>query len=418
MQAADAGSYSVVVTNAADAKGVRSSGATLNVVGPLGIVEAPPRRVDVPPGATVRLQVIAAGTPPIHYQWRLNGIWLREETNATLTLSEVQPASGGDFSVVVWNGEAAITTDPTTLVVHAATGPPPTDLFKERPTLREPKGVLQGNSDQAGAEPGEPISRGGGKSVWFQWVAPADGIVHLTTRGTSFDTLLSVFAGTELSNLTPVTRDDDRDGFYRSVLAFNATNGQPYQIQVDGFGLGGVGGDFTVIWQLEITNEWVPIISADPLRQAVRVGDRAVFQVQTEPTPPGVPPLTYQWFFNGQAIREATGPEFMVPKTASEHVGFYSVVVRNQFGRFVVSPVVDLQLGFPPGFFFHDKPQLMFLTSGGQFVPIGVGNSVFTQAPWPASAGPKDPTPCNSPLVGTLWQGLNATNSGRVQVVT
>ena len=41
-----------------------------------GIVEAPPRRVDVPPGATVRLQVVAAGTPPIHYQWRLNGIWL------------------------------------------------------------------------------------------------------------------------------------------------------------------------------------------------------------------------------------------------------------------------------------------------------------------------------------------------------
>jgi hypothetical protein len=80
---------------------------------------------------------------------------------------------------------------------------------------------------------------------------------------------------------------------------------------------------------------------------------------------------------------------------------------------------VDLQLGFPPGYFLHDKSEAMFLSlGGGQFVPIGVGASVFTQAPWPALAGPNDPNPCNSPFVGTLWQGLSATNNGRVQVVT
>jgi len=418
VQVNDAGVYSVIVTNAANPNGVRSADAILNVLGPLTIVD-PPRSVETKPGAIVRFQVTAAGTPPLHYQWRQNGVWLKDETNATLTLTEVQPRSGGDFSVVVWNDDEAITTEPATLVVRAATGPPLTDFFQDRPTLRDIQGVLQGNSAQASAEPGEPIAPGGGKSVWLQWVAPAGGILHLTTRGTSFDTLLRVFAGSDLRDLKPVARDDDRAGFYTSVLDFNATAGQPYQIQLDGFGLGGVGGEFTLSWVLEITEEKVPIILVDPLRQAVRLGDKAVFEVQTEPTAPGVPPLTYQWFFNGNEIRGATSPTFAVEKALTEHVGFYSVLVRNQSGRFVISPVVDLQLGSRPGFFLHDKTEMMFLSlGGGQFVPIGVGASVFTQAPWPALAGPKDPNPCNSPFVGTLWQGLTATNSGRVQVVT
>jgi hypothetical protein len=423
VQAADAGTYSVIVTNAANRNGVRSRPATLNVVGPLAVIKPPEDQFGVPPGSDVFFDVGVAGTPPIYYQWRLNGIWLTNETNATLVLRDVHAADGGHYSVIVWNGDKAMTTRPATMTVRAATiALQPADIFKEGPIAREPQGVVQGTSEGAGKEPGEPILFGGGRTVWFQWLAPFSGIARFTTRGSALDTLLAVHRGSTtggFDGLDLVTQDDDRGGFYTSAVVFNADANQLYQIQVDGFGLAGDGGFFTVSWFLEDARERVPVIVMDPAPQAVRPGDRAEFEVRVEPTLPGVPPPTFQWLFNGKPLEGADGPKLVIPRALSEHVGFYSVLIRNEFGRFVDSVPVALQLGTVPGVFLHERSEAMFLMSGGsQFVPIGVGNSVFSQAPWPALPEESDPTPCNSPFVGTLWQGLSATNNGPMQIST
>lgn len=89
----DAGTWTVVVTNAAiPAPGVLSSNAYLTVV-------VPPTNQVADAGANVTFRATATGTGPIAYQWQLNGAALPNATNATLVVSNVQ--SSGTYSVVV-----------------------------------------------------------------------------------------------------------------------------------------------------------------------------------------------------------------------------------------------------------------------------------------------------------------------------
>jgi hypothetical protein len=88
----------------------------------------------------------------------------------------------------------------------------------------------------AGKEAGEPKHAGnnGGHSVWWKWVAPANGVVVLNTTNSSFNTLLAVYTGTVVSNLTQVAANDDGLGNGLSQVKFNVTAGQEYEIALDG----------------------------------------------------------------------------------------------------------------------------------------------------------------------------------------
>jgi hypothetical protein len=85
---------------------------------------------------------------------------------------------------------------------------------------------------------GEPEHAGaaGGSSVWFKWTAPRSGTVGVDTCGSGFDTLLAVYTGTELANLTPVASNDDGSGSCapQSRLTFPAVANTKYRIAVDG----------------------------------------------------------------------------------------------------------------------------------------------------------------------------------------
>lgn len=414
-QAADAGTYAVVVTNSANRfPGVISSNATLNVLGPLTVVESP-RTTTAKPGETITLRITAAGDPPLYYQWRLNGALLPGQTNATLTLGDVQATSGGAFSVAVYNQNDAVVTAPALLLVRASTDPEPADDFRGRPASQGASGVLQGNSSRATVESGEPVTTGGGRSVWFEWVPPDDGIATLMARGSAFDTLLSVFTGNTLSNLTLVTKDDDRGGFYTSSLQFNARRGTSYQIQLDGFGLTGDGGEFTLSWVLSATSEFVPVILENPKAQAVLEGAPAIFSVLT-----ASPLDTYQWFLNGAPIRGATGDVYHVLSAQPADVGIYSVVVANRFGRTKESPPAALQIGSEEGPLLQLKSQLLAFPPangnrpGAGFVSIGLGDTVWKQGAVPP---PGPASPCNT-FWGTLTQGLHADDNGVIMVDT
>ena len=68
---------------------------------PPTIISAPADQI-LPLGATASFKVVAAGTSPLGYQWRLNGTNLPSATNTTLSIP-VQTSSLGTYSIVVSN---------------------------------------------------------------------------------------------------------------------------------------------------------------------------------------------------------------------------------------------------------------------------------------------------------------------------
>ena len=94
----DAGSYRVVVSNSVGS--VSSAKATLTVLAPPIIVTNPMDKVGVA-GANVSFTVEAAGTLPLTYRWRFNGLEIPRGTNAVLTAENIQPANAGEYGVVV-----------------------------------------------------------------------------------------------------------------------------------------------------------------------------------------------------------------------------------------------------------------------------------------------------------------------------
>ena len=430
VQTTQAGYYSVMVANDASPNGVLSEEAFLNVLGPLVVVEPPPSVV-VQPGADVLLRVTAAGRPPLRYQWTLNGMVLPNQTGDTLKLPNVGAKSGGNYQVIVQTDTEAITTQPAVLLVRAATGPSPANAFALRPQVEGRQGILQGNNEQAGTESGEPVPRGGGKTMWLEWLALENGIVTVGARGSAFDTLLAVYTGTKVTDLTLVTKDDDRGGFYTSSLQFNAVRGTRYQIQLDGFGLNGAGGEFTVCWSLEPTADLIPIILEEPASVGVRPRGTATFRVLTD-----TQNVEYQWFFNGKVIQGARENVYTVVNARRADVGFYTVQIKNQFQRVLFSESAELQLGSFNSPVSQDKLENVYFAlasraaggggfqaaSGGSlgagYMAIGLGNLVSNEFASVANHQPFDPNPCGGAFLGSKWQGLFATNTGPVQVNT
>ncbi len=87
-------------------------------------------------------------------------------------------------------------------------------------------------------ETGEPNHAGnsGGASLWWSWTAASNGLCHADTIGSGFNTLLAVYTGTSVSNLTLVASNDDSPSMPpASEMNFNAVAGTTYFIAVDGY---------------------------------------------------------------------------------------------------------------------------------------------------------------------------------------
>src|SRR5581483_8172370 len=115
VQNSQAGSYSVVVTNAYGA--VTSSVAALRVYLPPSIT-AQPVDQGVLENGNASFSVTAAGSSPLSYQWSLNGVPLSGGHAATLSLSHVQPNQAGGYGVVVSNAYGAVTSSVAALSVY------------------------------------------------------------------------------------------------------------------------------------------------------------------------------------------------------------------------------------------------------------------------------------------------------------
>jgi len=119
---------------------------------------------------------------------------------------------------------------------------PANDDFTNRIMLTGASVVTQGVTLGASHEAGEPLHAGqaGGGSAWWSWIASDSGQVTVSTKGSSFDTLLAVYTGNTLSALSPEASNDDEGSLFTSMLTFNAAAGVAYHVAVDGY-LGAAG---------------------------------------------------------------------------------------------------------------------------------------------------------------------------------
>jgi hypothetical protein len=155
---------------------------------------------------------------------------------------------GGDTSRVKFNAVRDVTYFIAVDGFSAASGSirltieppirPPNDNFAERIALTGATVLTNGTNREATREDGEPEHAGepGGKSVWWTWTAPLAGTTTLWTLGTDFDTVLAVYSGDAVDDLTLLAANDqDPMGGDTSRVTFNARAGARYEIAVDGW---------------------------------------------------------------------------------------------------------------------------------------------------------------------------------------
>ena len=115
-----AGAYTVVVSNSSSS--ATSTVATLTVLVPAWIATQP-QGLTVASGADATFTVVAGGVPAPTYLWQFNGTNLAGASSPSLTITNVQTAEAGDYTVVVSNSVGSIISSSAHLALQVASAP-------------------------------------------------------------------------------------------------------------------------------------------------------------------------------------------------------------------------------------------------------------------------------------------------------
>jgi hypothetical protein len=85
------------------------------------LIMSQPTGQTVSVGGTANFSVGATGTAPLSYQWLFNGTNLVGQTGSSLVLTNIQPANGGNYSVLVSNGVSSVRSSNALLTVLLST---------------------------------------------------------------------------------------------------------------------------------------------------------------------------------------------------------------------------------------------------------------------------------------------------------
>jgi hypothetical protein len=120
--------------------------------------------------------------------------------------------------------------------INPATLQPANDNWNQASVVPGFNTMVISSNTYATKEPNEPTHGdvGAGKSVWWAWTAPSNGLYTATTMGSSFDTVLGVYTGASVGALSEVAADDDIGPYSFSQVTFSGTNGTVYYFAVDG----------------------------------------------------------------------------------------------------------------------------------------------------------------------------------------
>src|SRR5580765_448980 len=175
-----------------------------------------------------------AGAGGSFYHLRTFTFDLRPFAGQTIRISfEAQDSPSGSGTV--------FNIDDVALLLGRITELPPNDYFTNRITIPTNTSQVFGTNIFATKESGETnhANNPGGKSLWWTWTAPTNGVLQLNTVGSSFVALLAAYEGSSVSNLTRLAANNgvnQSDGFAR--VTFGVAAQAQIQIAVDGFNNG------------------------------------------------------------------------------------------------------------------------------------------------------------------------------------
>ena len=288
VQLTDAGPYRVVVSNLVSA--VTSTAATLTVQ-TVPVITSQPAGVSVIVSNTATLNVTVTAIPAPSFQWQFGTTDLAGETNATLTLTNCQPANAGDYRVVISNAAGTTNSATGTLTVLV----PPAFLLA-------------------------PASRA--------VVADSDAAFFVRVSGTAPLALQWQFENTDLPGATSAT--------------YTRTNAQPadagrYRVRASN----AAGTNFSPAAVLTVNVP--PAIRASPLSQSAILGSSTSFTVDAT----GTAPLSFQWKLNNVALPGQTSATLNLPNIQTTNAGTYTVTIANVAGTNTSSPATLTVLSPP-----------------------------------------------------------------------
>jgi uncharacterized repeat protein (TIGR01451 family) len=376
IQPAQAGSYSVIVSNRAGA--VVSAPALLAVEVPPVFLQQPANRAVVP-GGTATFSVLVQAAQPLFYQWYFNGTTpILNGTDATLTVTDAQVANVGTYSVRVTNAfgfaissgatlvlkdPPVITQQPASLIVTQGnsaafsvlvTGDGPFGyrwFFNETNALSAPNSatLILSNAQPANAglysvlvtnDAASTLSSNASLAVRvppFIALQPADIAVtpdssatFTVTAGGDEPLQYQWFKG---ASAIPAATDPSY-----TIENAQAANEGSYSVRVSN----DVGSTNSASAVLRVRN--LPTIAQAPVSQTATQNHTTIFTVEAG----GDGPFAYQWFFNStNPIPNATAATLTIPNTQPSAAGLYSVRVTNLVG-FVISPEAALSVRLIP----------------------------------------------------------------------
>jgi len=161
-------------------------------------------------------------------------------------------------------------------------------------------GFLDSNlgATKESGEPSHKPGNAGGASIWYRWTAPSNMIAMVSTEGSSIDTVLAIYTGSQVNGLGVVAQNDDSGIGKTSLTNFSAIGGVTYRIAVDGYdaGVGAAQGGIQLNINPAWNNDFSRPIQLSGMSGTVGGSSRGATRQANEPLHAGVNGTNSIWY--------------------------------------------------------------------------------------------------------------------------
>ncbi len=319
---------------------VPSNAATLTVGVPPTINTGPLTQAVNQGSTTTTLSVLASGTAPLAYQWKLAGQIIPGATASSFTIAGsgagIQAVNAGNYSVVVSNavGNATASANVSVIILPVITSQPANSTLI------------------AGKATSFKVTATGSPTLTYQWQQSTNG-------GSIFSSLANVapFSGVNTPTLA----------ISNATLAMNGTL---FQVVVNN--------------PSGVANTSIPALLSTGLVPTIAIpatdgiGNHTINQgalITLSVNPSGTAPFTYVWK-HGTTVLSSTTNSLTITSPQAADAGAYSVVITNAYGN--VTSTGNLTVVLLPAITVQPAPSTVVANKATSFKVTATGTPTLT----------------------------------------